>query len=315
VNEHDLSAHLLPKKKWQHVVLPLIASQEQSYPTDSGTWRRRKDELLRPDAFGADDIEEMRSSCFNPSFDMLYQQNFDFRALPAITVDHFGTFSGSTDRVGPIVLSIDAGVTNRPRSAYSVIQAWCLAQDRYLLLDQFREQCEYVALRDGLRHFRKRYRPVAILVERAANGNALISDLMPKHASLVVPIDPDGRSKSARLRVHAETIIAKRIWLPQHAPWADEFAKEFAQFPNGDFTDQIDAATQFLDHADKFVGMKPADRVAIAAAAIGRTHANLTSVSNRSPRGIAAGVSGNGTPICGRPRNIPFPKIKVEVKY
>jgi hypothetical protein len=36
VNEHDLSAHLLQKKKWKHVLLPLVATRDQTYQTSSG---------------------------------------------------------------------------------------------------------------------------------------------------------------------------------------------------------------------------------------------------------------------------------------
>ena len=65
VHERDLSAYLLRKKKWEHVVLPLVATKDQTYETTSGTWRRRKGELLRPDAFGQDDLDELRAVPFD----------------------------------------------------------------------------------------------------------------------------------------------------------------------------------------------------------------------------------------------------------
>jgi hypothetical protein len=83
VHESDLSAHLLGKgQRWKHVVLPLVATRDQTYETPSGTWLRRTGELLRPDSFGSEDIEELQANSFNPSFDMLYQQDCDFQALP-----------------------------------------------------------------------------------------------------------------------------------------------------------------------------------------------------------------------------------------
>ena len=69
--------------------------------------------------------------------------------------------------------------------------------DACYLVDQFREQADFADLRDNLRRFCKAYRPVAILIERAANGHALISDLSrksPRIAKLVVPVELDGRS-------------------------------------------------------------------------------------------------------------------------
>jgi hypothetical protein len=107
--------------------------------------------------------------------------------------------------------------------------------------------------------FRKSYHPVAILIERAANGHALISELSRRWANLIVPIDPDRRSKSARLRAHAATILAGRIHLPADAPWCDELIAEivgFREFRAAAFTDQVDTITQFLDHAPRFAHMK-----------------------------------------------------------
>ena len=84
VHERDLSAHLLQQKKWKHVLLPLVATRDEAYETPSGDWLRRKGKLLRPEAFGPDDIDELRASTFNPSFELLYQQDSDF---PGIACD------------------------------------------------------------------------------------------------------------------------------------------------------------------------------------------------------------------------------------
>ncbi len=309
VHERDLSAHLMQKKKWRHVLLPLVATRDQTYETPSGNWHRRKGELLRPDIYSPEDIDELRENSFSPDFELLYQQDCDWQALPAIGPEHFPTITELMPPA-PVVLSIDAGVASGRRSAFSVIQAWRVGASRYYLLDQFREQCEYSALRDKVRRFYKCYRPVAILIERAANGNALISDLVHKYKDRVMPIAPDGRSKSARLRVHAETIIAKRIYLPADEPWCDDFVSEFVKFPHGAFTDQVDATTQFLDHARKFVGLKPRAQGGLAVLGLNSSGLTMTmSPSDSGERGLCAGRHSDGRPINGY--GWPF-KIKVE---
>ncbi len=264
VHERDLSASLLQEAKWKHVALPLVAPRDRTYKTTSVKWRQRAGEILRPSTWDRELIEKLRRKSFNPGFEMLYQQDVDFQALPAIRPEHFSTFTHPAASFGPVVLSVDAGMRDGGRNAFSVVQAWSLIHERFYLLDQFRQQCDYRDLRDNVRRFRKIYHPVAILVERAANGCALISDLREKHAGLLMPIEPDGRSKSARFCVHAETIISKRIWLPADAWWRDDFIAELVEFPHGKFSDQVDAMTQFLDHADKFAGLEPSPRAGIA---------------------------------------------------
>jgi predicted phage terminase large subunit-like protein len=314
VHEHDLSAHLLQKKQkktWKHVLLPLIATRDRTYQTLSGVWRRRKGEFLRPDYFDADDIVELRASLVRPDFEMLYQQDCELQTLPAIRGSHFPTITEPMAPSAPIVLSTDPGLATRQRSAFSVIQAWRVGVDRYYLVDQFREQCEFSDLMEALRNFRRRYKPVAIIIERAANGHALISQLrrkFPKIAKLVIPVDPDGRSKSARLRVHIQTILAKRIHLPADESWRDDFVAEFVEFPHGQFSDQVDATTQFLDHASELAKLKPTPQAGSAILALNSNARTVTSSVGSAPvistndqsslsgveRGLAAGRHSNG---------------------
>ena len=143
-------------------------------------------------------------------------------------------------------MSVDAGMKPGKRNSFSTIQIWLPVGGVHYLVDQWRKQCEFEELRrEVLRDFR-RYRPIAILIERAANGHALISMMKGKHENLIHEIIPKG-SKTSRLRGHIDTILARRILLPRNAAWRDEFVAECVKFPHGEFTDQIDAMTQYLD--------------------------------------------------------------------
>jgi predicted phage terminase large subunit-like protein len=284
-------------------------------PDDSREMASARRRYPSPDIYGPDEITELRKNCFNPGFEMLYQQDVDAQALPAIGPDHFGSFLPSTLPYGPIALSVDPGVTNRKRSAHSVVQVWQLANGNYYLLHQFRDQIDFVGLRDVLRHFKKWCRPVAILIERAANGHALISDLSRKFSKILIPVDPDGRSKTARLGRHAALIVGKRIWLPEDAEWREDFISEFAAFPNGRFTDQVDATTQFLDHAPEFAALEPTPPAGVAAMVNGAGQMRTTTVSSvhGRERGVAAAVSGNDQPVRFKRRHVPVLSVKGKI--
>jgi predicted phage terminase large subunit-like protein len=310
VHEHDLSSFLLKDKKWALVVMPMIATRDQTYDTASGKWRRHQGELLRPDAFDPEDIEELRANSVSPDFDMLYQQDCDLQSLPSIRAEHFPTITELLPPNAPVVLSVDPGMTNKAKSAFSVVQVWRVGTDRHHLLDQFREQCDYSDLLDEVRRYRKKYGAVAILIERAANGHALISALRRKYSrklsKLIRPIDPDGRSKSARLRAHAETIIAKRIHLPADVPWRDDYIAEFVDFPHGKFTDQVDATTQFLDQARELATLQPSLRTHGGSLILNSGARSVTfTPPGGGDRGLGMGRHSDGRPISGQQLNIP----------
>lgn len=313
VHEHDLSQHLLlQKNKWRHVALPLVAITDGDFATYDGVWHRRKGELLRSNSLSPDDIDDLRTTTFNPDFGMLYQQDLESQGLPSITAAHFPSFVEPP--AGPTVLSIDAAMSDRRTSAYSVVQAWRLTPERYLLIDQFREQVDFALLRDQVRRFRKKYQPVAILIERAANGHALISDLTRKYPRIVRPIELTGRSKSARLLVHATTILSQRICLPADAPWRHEFVREFCEFPKGKFTDQVDATTQLLDHAGELADMAHGKSGERGIAVNGSGQMVNFNPSRGPERGVVVGTRYGRLIQPGSPHG-PIFSIKTEVKY
>jgi predicted phage terminase large subunit-like protein len=145
-----------------------------------------------------------------------------------------------------VVMSVDPGMTPGSKNSFSAIQLWCPNGNNHYLVNQWREQCDFAVLRSLLLRYFKRYRPSAILIERTANGPALNSMMTHKLQEIIHEVIPKG-SKTSRLRRNIDTILARKIVLPESAAWRAEFIAEFVAFPHGDFTDQVDATTQYLD--------------------------------------------------------------------
>lgn len=59
---------------------PMVATLNQTFQTALGKWHRRKGEILRPDAFGPDELDELRTNSLSPDFEMLYQQGSEAAA-------------------------------------------------------------------------------------------------------------------------------------------------------------------------------------------------------------------------------------------
>jgi predicted phage terminase large subunit-like protein len=249
--ESDLAGHVLQQGGWTHIHLPLVAPRSRRYEFDGGVWHRKKGTLLRPDAFSARDIKNLRLAQ-QPGFETLQQQNPEARAFLRIGASHFGAFDPAalaSDRA--VVLSIDPGQKGGSRNSFSVVQAWAAYQEkRHALLDQWRAQAPYKEFRGEVRRFVNKYRPSAILVEATGQGPALISEIGPRTGMEIIQTTP-WQDKVSRLRPHIKLVRAGNVLLPQNARWVDEFLAEVVDFPNDLFDDQVDAMTQFLDWISK----------------------------------------------------------------
>jgi predicted phage terminase large subunit-like protein len=313
IHDQDLSAHLLAGGGWTHVVLPVLATHDQTYDTAYGPWHRRKGTLLQPDADDVDQIERLRDKLVNPSFDLLYQQDADLQALPSITAKHFPTYSPDDIQNLPHVISVDAGTGEGDTRSFSVIVVWAYdAKNRYLV-EGYRKQCDYHDLGRMTRRFGKRYPQAPILIERAANGHVLISELTRKQRKRVYGITPRG-SKAARFRPHVEKILAGRIRLPVDAPIGLDFVQEVIQFPHGRHTDLVDAFSQAMTWIDE-QGSFPQPAIPPPAGCVVGLNSQYTGADRRyQPKPNEAGlmvVSGNSN----YAPNAPFPTAKTRVRY
>ncbi len=250
LNENDLSGHLLKTGGWQHVVMPLVATQNAVY----GNWHRKMGELLRPEDYDEHDIARIKQSS---RYHTLYQQCVDLDEQ-RIKPEHFAKFSAYEvpNRIA-VVLSVDASLCSGPRNSFSVIQAWWCSGEYYYLLDQWRSQCDYDELWHTYKKFCNSYNPVFALIERAANGRPLIRDSKRWRRNVrIVEIATDRRSKLARLMPHLETIRTGRIKLPLDAKFFDNYVAELTAIKPV-FFDQIDATAQYLETIKKLLPLQP----------------------------------------------------------
>jgi predicted phage terminase large subunit-like protein len=315
IHDNDLSAHLLASGGWTHVVLPVIATRDQTYHTAYGPWHRHKGTLLQPDADDLDEVEKLRAKLVNPSFDLLYQQDADGQALPSIAAKHFPSYRSDNLRKLPHVISIDAGTDKGDTLSFSVILVVAYDGDKYYIVDEYRARCDYHELGRMVRRFGKRYRQSPILIERAANGPALLSELTRRQRKRVYGITPR-RSKAARFRPHLDKILAGRVQLLLDEPFRSYFVQEFVEFPHGRHTDQVDAFSQAMAWIDDQGSLDPSQTAVATPGYCAAGHnSQFTGFDRRNqPKPNEPGIMAASCNSYRAP-NAPFPTFKAWVRY
>jgi predicted phage terminase large subunit-like protein len=248
VSENDLSAVLLQEKRWKRLRLPLVAVKRKAFELGHEEWTREKGEVLRPKAYPAAEIERLQRTQVAPPFELFYQQGIGSQSALKPRAEHFQSFAPHERPIGPVVLSIDPGHGGGTNASRSVIQAWVRQGKHHYLIDQFCEQCDAEGLRSAFWIFVRKYRPSIALIEKTADGPALYARVWRKakfEVKLIVPHRP----KTIRFNNHLQKIRNKTIFLPENAIWREAFVAEVIGFP-GEFDDQVDAMTQYLDFMD-----------------------------------------------------------------
>jgi predicted phage terminase large subunit-like protein len=158
-------------------------------------------------------------------------------------------------------------------SDFVVGQVWYQHGANFYLVDQVRERMSFSRTIEQMLALSARYpRTFKKLVENKANGPA-VADVLERDIPGITLIEPEG-GKIARANAVEPLVAAGNVFLPdprnaeypdgrRGAPWVDtdphgepngSFLAEITTFPNAAHDDQVDALTQFLNHAAPAIG-------------------------------------------------------------
>jgi predicted phage terminase large subunit-like protein len=118
---------------------------------------------------------------------------------------------------------------------------------RYYLLGLWRGKVEFPELKRCMTSLAELWNPIQILVEDKASGQSLIQELRYESALPIIPIKVD-KDKRARAEAVTPLIEAGLVFLPESAPWLNDYVDELAAFPNGAHDDFVDSTTQALNY-------------------------------------------------------------------
>lgn len=184
----------------------------------------------------------------------------DREQSPAYVIAHDGTGRPPLDF---LVLSVDASFGSTSASASNVgLIAMAGIGNRRFVLDDRTKSRSFVDTKADLAAMIGDWCPDAVLVEKKANGAAIIEDLrimiadgqiLDRNGKPVlcqfIEIEPseDGGGKIARAAAASPTIEAGLLYLLDGASWVRDFVDELCSFPNGKKDDRVDATTQVIN--------------------------------------------------------------------
>lgn len=277
LHEEDLAGHVIENEGlaskgglWAHFVIAMEA--EADGPGDKVSWlgwsdpRKLEGELMFPERFHPKYLEGELLTLRNAGYAGQMQQRPVAAAGNRFLRSWWRFWSPTGEKqVRPKGANDVAPLKWNPiedlSRCYEVIASWdCTFKDtdgsdyvanvvvaidgaRRIVLERGRARLSFGNTKKEIRAQHERHPYITeTLVEDAANGPAVISDLESEIPGLIA-VRPLG-GKEARAAVMEPKVEAGNWYLPEGAPWLDEWFNEYGAFPNGKHDDQVDAGSQ-----------------------------------------------------------------------
>lgn len=243
----DLCGRLLELGGWEHLSIPAIATEEQHLNIAPGrTLIRKVGDILDPAREPLRELNRIRNELGSANFEAQYQQQPVPEDGLLLQWSWFSRYTVRPRRETNDVLLIswDTALKSGEENDYSVgIVALVKPGNDVFILDVIRERMVFPALMKRVEEVSKRNHLAYTLIEDTGSGTSLLQMLQSSiHVIPMRPID----DKVVRLHRVSPQVEARKVHLPENAPWLDSFKRELLSFPRGRNDDQVDAFTQLL---------------------------------------------------------------------
>lgn len=249
-HEDDIVGRLIEQAKndpeadqWEIVEFPAI-KEDDSNPDDP----RQIGEALWPTRYDLKRLNRIKTTIGTRFWNALYQQRPSAMEGNIIKKTWWQFYDSVPLDLDHVWQSWDLTFDETEKGSYVVGTVWGKKRANFYLIDIFRERCTFTEQLKMIRKSVAQYPDTTrILVEKKANGAALINVLQSEIAGLI-PVEPHG-SKELRCEAIAPIIESGNVWLPKNKSWVQDFIDEHTNFPNGKNDDQVDSTSQYLFQA------------------------------------------------------------------
>lgn len=226
--------------------IPECVTVEEDFRTVVGT-------PLCPERYDARALGIIRATLGSREWNCLYQQNpvaLEAAIFRASWWKYRTQVAADGSRLprARVIISVDCAFEDAGTSDFVCVAILGQRVDgTFDVIDVINERLDVVKTMAVIKEQVKKWSPSAVLIEKAANGHAVIQ-MMRKKIPNIVPIKPsEGGSKVTRAQGAAPMIEAGSVFLPLDAHWLPFVIDQFSTFPVGKNDDAVDAITQALN--------------------------------------------------------------------
>jgi predicted phage terminase large subunit-like protein len=255
LHQDDLVGHVLAQDDWTALSFPAIAEEPECVPfqTPYGLryFVRNPGEALHPERESVQDYDAMRRRIGEYNYSAQYQQSPIPVSGNLIKREWFKYYDpdGPARTYYRVVQSWDTAAKSSELNDYSVCTTWGVAREGYYLIDVFRQRLNYPDLKRAIVAQGERHKAEAIVIEDKSSGTQLLQDLQNEGVFQVEEYKPSpGSDKVMRLHACSDRFENGRVFLPENAPWLNEYILELIGFPGTKHDDQVDSTSQALDY-------------------------------------------------------------------
>jgi len=250
LHEDDMIGHVASFSDLKIVAFPAIAQEDELYrietPFGIREHRRVVGEALHPDREPIEVLSELHRALGSRFFSAQYLQMPAPPGGSIVKAEWFLRFNLAEVRdFDSVFQSWDTASRGSELADYSVCTTWGRKSKQLFLLHVLRKRLEYPDLKRAVVEQASLFDAQTVLIEDAASGIALIQDLKNDGFYKAQAIKPKG-DKVIRLQSVTALIEAGQVFVPEKAPWLDDYLHELMMFPASKHDDQVDSTSQAL---------------------------------------------------------------------
>jgi predicted phage terminase large subunit-like protein len=247
---YDLSGMVLDTGIWESLVIPAIATKEETYqfgPDPKDIYIREEGELIDPSRLSEATLQLARYDLGEQNFQAQFQQEPEPPRGNMIDADWLNYYADTEKTLvfDQTFICWDTASETGPNNDYSVATVWGVIGYDFYLRHVYRDKINYPTLCRKAYELANRYQADYILVEKSSSGTPLYQELNMELPGRVEGISHN-KSKVERMSKQMVFLEKRQVFLPEDAPWLATFKAELLAFPSGRHDDQVDSMELFL---------------------------------------------------------------------